>query len=344
MAVVERLKKHRKEASVEFLRYKKLQTDSALPENPDLYHVVVDFAETVLLPGMLSQPGQLHFTTGLKFDLNGVCCSKTNHNYIFGLPEGHWPNEKTADSVLSMLHHAPGSPGDDVLASESNKKHLNITCDNCGGQNKNKFVIFYCAWLCSTKKFFRVSLLFLKCGHTKNKCDGCFGHVKRLLRRTDAITPRDMMRIIQDSSETNICVPSQLVEWLSWKEMLGGFFRMPAALKIQQYHEFDFLASTPGVVSVRKLSTSTEVESFNLLKPLYREPASRGGALKPAFLNVDWESWFNSTESKRTWKDLGSIESKMHETRENYLTVKVLDNYYVRDEDIREAYFQDGTP
>ena len=69
-------------------------------------HFVFDFAEKVLLPRLLKHPGQLHFVTGLKFDINGVSSSRTNWNYVFGLPEGHWPNDKTANSVCSMLYYS----------------------------------------------------------------------------------------------------------------------------------------------------------------------------------------------------------------------------------------------
>lgn len=90
-------------------------------------------------------------------------------------------------------------------------------------------------------------------------------------------------------------------------------------------------------------STATEVKSFQLLKPSCREAPSRGGALTSSFLSVDWDEWAKSVDSRKNWKDLASVDSKMHETRGNYLKVKVLDNYYVLDEDIRNAYFEYGT-
>lgn len=68
------------------------------------------------------------------------------------------------------------------------------------------------SWLAITGTFNSVILHFLICGHTKNVCDGFFGHVKRFLRRVDVRIPKKMMQIIEDSSKTNSLVMSEGVE------------------------------------------------------------------------------------------------------------------------------------
>lgn len=78
---------HRAQANVEFKIYKQYQAECSNTTN--IYHVAFDYAEKVLILRKVEHPGQLHFLTGLKFNLNGVLCSKTGRNYIFGLPEGH---------------------------------------------------------------------------------------------------------------------------------------------------------------------------------------------------------------------------------------------------------------
>ena len=79
---------------------RKFQTE----QNSNLVRIVFDFAEKALLPSFTRQPGSLHFITGLRFDLFGGSCSKLRTNVVFGLPEGHCPGDKTADTVLSMLN------------------------------------------------------------------------------------------------------------------------------------------------------------------------------------------------------------------------------------------------
>lgn len=61
-----------------------------------------------------------------------------------------------------------------------------------------------------------VVLYFLVAGHTKNVCDGTFGHVKRNILKTDAITPAQMMDVVKSSSKSTQCVPGNYVKWLDW--------------------------------------------------------------------------------------------------------------------------------
>lgn len=129
---------------------------------------VFDFSEKILLPRLLKQPGQLHFTTGLNFDINGVSCRNTGNAYVFDLPEGHWPNDKIASSVLSMLNYAMNLPSESRARGET----LLLSADNCGGQNKNRFVLWYLAWLVFTGREKRIELDFMIPGHTKNVVDG----------------------------------------------------------------------------------------------------------------------------------------------------------------------------
>lgn len=73
---------------------------------PSGTHFVFDFAEKVVLPHLLRQPGQLHFATGLKADFFGVHCRKLKRTMVFCLLEGHWPNGMTSIEVASMFYHS----------------------------------------------------------------------------------------------------------------------------------------------------------------------------------------------------------------------------------------------
>lgn len=82
------LQTHRDEADVEFLFYKEMKNlGSEFREGPTL-HLIFEFAEKVLLPSLIEQPGILHFFAGLRFNLFGLSSSKMRQNFIFGLPEG----------------------------------------------------------------------------------------------------------------------------------------------------------------------------------------------------------------------------------------------------------------
>lgn len=107
-----------------------------------MQHVVFDYAEKVLLSQLLKQPGQLYFVTGLKFDLFGFHNFNAAKSYIFGLSERHWSDAKDPNIVLSMLH--PVLRCDITSCHEPPKINcLKMHSDNCVGQNKNRFVLFY---------------------------------------------------------------------------------------------------------------------------------------------------------------------------------------------------------
>lgn len=97
-------------------------------------HFIFDIAVKVLLPRLVRQSGQLHSAAGLCFDLNGVCSSNSGLGYVFGLPEGHWPNDKIANVVTPIPSHTMS------MTSESRGRRVStlyLTADDCGGQNQN---------------------------------------------------------------------------------------------------------------------------------------------------------------------------------------------------------------
>lgn len=113
-----------------------------------------------------------------------------------------------------MLHH--------VLESQKINNapgafsgHLRIHADNCAGQNKNRYVLWYLCWRVLIGLNNSIELCFLIAGHTKNVCDGAFGHVKRRLNQTDTHTPADMMSVTENSRSRTKCVPSAHVDWMN---------------------------------------------------------------------------------------------------------------------------------
>lgn len=101
--LIEARRMHREKASQEYKVYLELSDKGrSTPAQSDV-HVTFDFAEKVLLPSLKRQPGQLHFVTGLKFDIFGAASSNLDKVFVYGLPEGYWPNSKTANEVLSMV-------------------------------------------------------------------------------------------------------------------------------------------------------------------------------------------------------------------------------------------------
>ena len=138
---------------------------------------------------------------------------------------------------------------------------------------------------------------------------GSFGHVKRLLRRTDVHTPADMMRVIDDSSNTTVCRPSVGIQGRSWKKILEDYFSIPPSFGLSQYHEFFDSRRGPGQIMARKLCTSDSWETFKLLK---RKKAERA-------MRKDWIVEANANEFLVEIRDLSKVPSKVKGTRRCYL-------------------------
>ena len=203
---------HRGHAASEFLKYKTMMFMAGEMNTPPTIHLVFDFAEKILLPHLLRQPGQLHFVTGLKLDLFGVHSSNRKRTYIFCLPEGHWPGGKTANEVGSMLYHVIQMHRQDYRFQ--NCRRLSLHADNCGGQNKNRSMVWFFALLVILGEFDNIELYFLAAGHTKNRCDAAFGFTKRKLKQRTFVCPSEMMDTIDESSTANSAIRSNDVRFL----------------------------------------------------------------------------------------------------------------------------------
>lgn len=326
------LNKHRDNATKEHQFYREclLSTQDVLDGSQQ--HLVFDFAEKVLLPRLLRQPGQLYFVTGLKFDLFGVHDSNNKRTLLFGLPEGHWPNEKTANCVVSMLHYAVDSI---VLQTHSAPviKKLSLHADNCAGQNKNRFILMYLCWRVIVRLSESIFLHFMIAGHTKNVVDGAFGHVKRKLKIRDTRTPREMMSVIEDSSENSLCIPSADVLWRQWKVFLEKFFKIPNGFSITKFHTFRFSVDGLGKMYVREYSFSEEEKEFSILRH----------GMDVATVRHKCQDIFLDDEFASSILPLENVKSAQQGTRREYLVHNITRRYYPNDVELSSEFFKDGT-
>lgn len=143
---------------------------------------------------------------------------------------------------------------------------MNLHADNCAGQNKNKYVIFFLLYLALTKRYKTVSLYFMIPGHTKNICDSSFGNVKRLYRKRNVLHPGDMMSVIEESSKTSRCIPSRNVKWQDWRSLLEKQFKVPSNFKITAFQSFTSKMHAPGKLFVKKLHNSEDELCFDFLR------------------------------------------------------------------------------
>ena len=71
---------------------------------------------------------------------------------------------KGANNIISMLHHF-------LQTHNLGEANLHVHCDNCSGQNKNRFVMLYLCWRVMAGLNRSITVSFLIVGHTKSSPD-----------------------------------------------------------------------------------------------------------------------------------------------------------------------------
>jgi len=236
-------------------------------------------------------------------------------NYL--LAEGHWPAEKNSNSVLSMLHNSLSS------ADLRGKQKLYLVADNCSGQNKNMYVMWYLAWLAATSTFPDIRMQFLIAGHTKNLCDSNFGVLKRSLKGQDVCCIQDACRLVTALTKCNRVITAAAVKLVRWKEFLAQFFS-GAIPMITQQHVMHFTNDSPGHVFFKALSTSSEGPRCNLFK---------GGITLDHLLNPT----FHGLHPLETFL---APATTLPDTRKKYLVDKIVEPYLIgKFSPVRDLFF-----
>ena len=179
----------------------------------------------------------------------------------YGLTESHWPDEKTANTVFSMLHH--------FLSSEyaaPATRTLQLTADNCSAQNKNHWMPWYFAWRVIVGLHDTIEISYLIAGHTKNMCDARFALIKRQLREDEGLTPAMMKSVIQRASPLSACVTADEVPWIDWKMFLERYFKK-LIVGLSKFHFFRFSADFPGFVECGQAADDPHLSRRALLAP-----------------------------------------------------------------------------
>src|SRR5438128_10506017 len=105
-------------------------------------------------------------------------------------------------------------------------------------------------------------------GHTKFKCDGSFGLIKKLYRKTTVDCIDHIVEVVKRSSTAGLnkaqCYDhGNGFQYLDLNYVLGIFFKKLSGL--QKYQHFIFEAAQPGVVKAQLVANGFFTE-FNLLK------------------------------------------------------------------------------
>ena len=139
-------------------------------------HYSYDYAQQVHYPSNPLQPSPIYFKTPRKCCIFGVCCEAIPRQVNFLVDEAVLTGEG-ANSTISLVHYFLKNFG----LGETNAY---IHADNCAGQNKNNFFLWYYAWRVIVGLHWSILYSFLVAGHTKFSPDWCFGLAKQAVRKT----------------------------------------------------------------------------------------------------------------------------------------------------------------
>ena len=122
-------------------------------------HCSFDFAQQVHYPSNAAQPGPMYFMTARRCAISGVCCEgfPKQVNYLV---DECVNCSKGSNGVIGYLHHLFESFG-------VGEKTVHLHCDNCSGQNKNRYVLWYFLWLVVKGLHTEVTMNFMPAVHTK---------------------------------------------------------------------------------------------------------------------------------------------------------------------------------
>ena len=109
------------------------------------------------------------------------------------------------------------------------KRHLNIWCDNCAGQNKNRMVLFVLMYLVAKCCYLKIALKFLVSGHSYMACDRDFGLIEKRKRVMKAMIPSELQDVVKSA---RIVKPFKVVNMES-----NDFFDISS-------HANDFISTT----------------------------------------------------------------------------------------------------
>ena len=156
---------------------------------------------------------------------------------------------KGANTIISMIHHFFSAYG-------LGEKVVHLHADNCSGQNKNRYMMYYLMWRVLTKLHKEITISFLPVGHTKFFPDAGFGMLKRKFRLTTVGCLSDIATVVNQSAVMNYSqlVGDQsgnvIVPTYDWVTFFEDRTIKTALRGIKSMSHFRFTSHKPGTVCV----------------------------------------------------------------------------------------------
>lgn len=265
---------HRAAATVERQYYNENINISKQPMS-NVIHICYDWAQNVPIPHLPRQPGGLFFRSLFNVHVFGVANTSlmTQRNYLIGEHQLPMKTPKGANTTLNLVYNS-------LLNWNPTQTYLKITCDNCGGQNKNNLTLWFYSWLTTIKFFDIIELNFMIPGHTKFICDSYFGIIKSQYHKHNVMSMDHVETIVNRSKKdgSNVAVRYDNNDQIGWNYYDFETFLSPYFIKydgIRAFRHFYFYHDKPGKVfmslEANGLKTEAKIRNninFDPYKPL----------------------------------------------------------------------------
>jgi hypothetical protein len=257
------------------------------------YTFIADYCQNMELPHFGNeQPGETYYLTPAKLEGFGVADvsylgddgSDADHLYFHCYQEGY--GAKGGLNVASMIVKTMNKIGvlkHDDSGAPVRGKELNIVMDNCGGQNKNNFVLLLAPYLVEMGYFKTVNMLFLVVGHTKNVCDRRFNNLKQEYHRSQVFTIDQAVGILGRSKHVTVWKIDPDNDWKDY----ASFLLLPyvklskARLLVTKNHIF--CAEWNDAEASTEENTSTKMRFYTRRSALDEHQAVYGNILNNTF-------------------------------------------------------------
>lgn len=205
--------------------------------------LTMDYSQNLTLPTTGSTPSAWYFMSLVAVPVFGIydAHDAKQFNFVYTERKGG----KGSNEVISMLVHFLESRLD-------GKETLTEYADNCGGQNKNNFVLKFFMMLAHTGKFQVVNFKFFVKGHTKNACDRGFGHIRKKIEKRDCWTFEHIVDGVKEAASSSVCVPLEHLDtpFSDYKTVVHELYKNVPGL--QKYQHFRMEHANPGIIECRK--------------------------------------------------------------------------------------------
>jgi hypothetical protein len=182
---------------------------------------VADYAQNMYIPNFAAeQPGATYYYSPLSCYVFGVVDAAIDQLLAYMYTED--TAKKGGNNMASLLMHHLDQHGIIQQATQPFKE-LNFVMDNCGGQNKNRHILWLLHFIVKRKMATTATAIFLVRGHTKNACDRLFNTMKKQYRKCNSFTPEDLLESIKGNAKVDPFMVPRAAGCLQRLGQVGGW-------------------------------------------------------------------------------------------------------------------------